>query len=524
MTLRKNFNVYNMCIFLLWFTFPNHSAATTKCQNLNGNAPAQPRGMTLIAGGGAVNWVANPVDVTQMADHSFGKVLEHVIAENAANKFIAYNNIPPDVPKVNTKSNSKGLLMMNPQPADEASWIVHTVPGFPKALRGYLFPPEEIQKGHLFICLTIKESEIDAIAMTLKIATPLIYHNDIPAEQINSRPNLKKLVSDESRILPPLTVTQEISTAGPGGLKITIYSKGEKSRYEIYRRMLAKKLKTTIKVWTTRDKTLKSDCRIFGRNIRLVTSPIAVNGHANSLENDVSQWLVSDPGNKFCVIDKPYHLAKNQSYKKAIVYKAPTRNMGKALIAGVVGWQDTPDITMSPANVVAKPLEHVIAANDANKFIAYNNIPPDIPKVKTKSNSKGVLMMNPQVADEAAWIVHTIPGFPKALRRYVFPPEEIQKGHLFICLTIKESEIDAIAMALRIATPLIYHNDIPDDPARPNLKKLVNGESRLTPPLTVTRQISTADAAGLKVTIYSKSEKSKYDMTSNITIAEISSI
>ncbi|XP_003382201.1 deoxyribonuclease II family protein [Trichinella spiralis] len=243
--------------------------------------------MTLIAGGGAGNWVANPVDVTQMAAHSFGKVLEHVIAENAANKFIAYNNIPPDVPKVNTKSNSKGLLMMNPQPADEASWIVHTVPGFPKALRGYLFPPEEIQKGHLFICLTIKESEIDAIA-----------------EQINSRPNLKKLISDESRILPPLTVTQEISTAGPGGLKITIYSKGEKSRYEIYRRMLVKKLKTTIKVWTTRDKTLKSDCRIFGRNIRLVTSPIAVNGHANSLENDVSQWLKSqakEPAIALCI-------------------------------------------------------------------------------------------------------------------------------------------------------------------------------------------------------------------------------
>ncbi|XP_003367062.1 hypothetical protein Tsp_13769 [Trichinella spiralis] len=107
--------------------------------------------------------------------------------------------------------------------------------------------------------------------------------------------------------------------------------------------------------------------------------------------------------------------------------------------------------------------------------------------------------MNPGVADEASWIVHTVPGFPKALRGYVFPPAEIQKGHLFICLTIKESEIDAIAMALRIATPLIYHNDIPDDPARPNLKKLVNGESRLTPPLTVTQQISTAAAPGLKI-------------------------
>ncbi|KRY06923.1 Deoxyribonuclease-2-alpha, partial [Trichinella patagoniensis] len=186
--------------------------------------------------------------------------------------------------------------------------------------------------------------------------------------------------------------------------------------------------------------------------------------------------------------------------------------MGKALIAGVVGWQDTPDITMPPRNVVAKPLEHVIEANQDNKFIAYNNIPPDVPKVKTKSNSKGVLMMNPGDRDEASWIVHTIPGFPKALTGYVFPPAEIQKGHLFICLTIKESEIDAIAMALRIATPLIYHNDIPDAEinSRPNLKKLVNGESRLTPPLTVTRQISTANAAGLKVTIYSKSEKSKY--------------
>ncbi|KRY44137.1 Deoxyribonuclease-2-alpha [Trichinella britovi] len=177
-----------------------------------------------------------------------------------------------------------------------------------------------------------------------------------------------------------------------------------------------------------------------------------------------------------------------------------------------MGWQDTLDLTMSPGNVVAKPLEHVIAANDANKFIAHNNIPPDIPKVKTKSNSKGVLMMNSKAPDEASWIVHTVPGFPKALTGYVFPPAEIQKGHLFICLTIKESEIDAIAMALRIATPLIYHNDIPDAEinSRPNLKKLVNGESRLTPPLTVTRQISTANAAGLKVTIYSKSEKSKY--------------
>ncbi|KRX34669.1 Deoxyribonuclease-2-alpha, partial [Trichinella murrelli] len=508
-------------------------------------APAQNTGKALIAEAAGA-W-QDTVAVTGANGHSFAKALEHVIAPDNTNKFLVYNNIPPDIPKVKTKSNSKGVLMMNPNAADDASWIVHTVPGFPKALRGYVFPPAEIQKGHLFICLTIKGSEIDAIAMALRFATPLIYHNDIPDAQINSRPNLKKLVDGESRLTPPLTVTRKITTAAAAGLKVTIYSKGEKSKYEIYRRVLVKKLKTGIKVWTTRDKILKSDCRILNRNIKLITSPIDVNGDASSLDSDASQWLISDPGNKFCVIDKPYQksqtkepamavciddatifghfnlIGQNLIFYRAIVYKAPTRNMGKALIAAAMGWQDTPDLTMSPGNVVAKPLEHVIAANDANKFIAYNNIPPDIPKVKTKSNSKGVLMMNPNAADDASWIVHTVPGFPKALRGYAFPPTEIQKGHLFICLTIKGSEIDAIAMALRIATPLIYHNDIPDAQinSRPNLKKLVNGESRFTPPLTVTRKITTAAAAGLKVTIYSKGEKSKYEIYRKVLVKKL---
>ncbi|KRY52438.1 Deoxyribonuclease-2-alpha, partial [Trichinella britovi] len=501
-------------------------------------APARNIGKALIAGVNANAW-QNTQDLTGPNNHAVAKSLEHVIEANPGNKFIAYNNIPPDVPKVKTKSNSKGVLMMNPNNVDEASWIVHTIPGFPKALTGYVFPPAEIQKGHLFICLTIKKSEIDAIAMALRIATPLIYHNDIPDDP--ARPNLKKLVN----------VTRQISTANAAGLKVTIYSKSEKSKYEIYRRVLVKKLKTGIKVWTTRDKILKSDCRILNRNIKLVTSRIAVDGHESSLESDVSQWLISEPGNKFCVIDKPYHKSQTKepamavciddatifghfnrigqnifrsNIKMAIMYKAPTQNRGKALIAGAAGaWQDTVAVTGENGHSFAKALEHVIAADATNKFIAYNNIPPDVPKVNTKSNSKGLLMMNPRDADEASWIVHTVPGFPKALRGYVFPPAEIQKGHLLICLTIKESEIDAIAMALRIATPLIYHNDIPDAEidSRPNLKKLANAASRLTPPLTVTRDISTAAPGGLKVTIYSKGEKSKYEIYRRVLVKKL---
>ncbi|KRZ82564.1 hypothetical protein T08_12075 [Trichinella sp. T8] len=53
---------------------------------------------------------------------------------------------------------------------------------------------------------------------------------------MNSRPNLKKLVDGESRFMPPLTVSQEILAEDAQGLKVTIYSKGEKSRYEKVKR------------------------------------------------------------------------------------------------------------------------------------------------------------------------------------------------------------------------------------------------------------------------------------------------
>ncbi|KRX12839.1 Plancitoxin-1 [Trichinella nelsoni] len=514
-------------------------------------APARNMGKALIAS--VVGWQDTP-DLTVSPGNVVAKPLEHVIAANDANKFIAYNNIPPDIPKVKTKSNSKGVLMMNPQGADEAAWIVHTVPGFPKALRGYVFPPAEIQKGHLFICLTIKESEIDAIAMALRIATPLIYHNDIPDSEINSRPNLKKLVNGESRLTPPLTVTRQISTAAAAGLKVAIYSKGEKSKYGI-------------KVWTTRDKILKSDCRILNRNIKLVTSPITIGDHASSLESDVSHWLISDPGNKFCAVDKPYHKSQTiepamavciddatifghfnligqnlsfftfyrlhcctvgpghcetdtQQIARAIMYKAPGQNIGKAFTQGNAGaWQDTAVVTGVNGHSFGKALEH----NKQTNLLHTTMLHQIFQNQKQNQTAKGVLMMNPQGADEAAWIVHTVPGFPKALRGYLFPPEEIQKGHLFICLTIKESEIDAIAMTMRIATPLIYHNDIPDSEidSRPNLKKLVNGESRFIPPLTVTRDISTAAPGGLKVTIYSKNEKSRFEIYRRILVRKL---
>ncbi|KRZ65647.1 hypothetical protein T10_3551 [Trichinella papuae] len=124
MSLDKKYFITNLrCILFLWAYLCNRLLATSTCQNSDGTnavdwailykAPAQAQGKLLTAGGGAARWANNPAAVTADNGHSFAKALEHVIAVNANNKFISYNNLPPDVPKVKTKSNSKGNKKCN---------------------------------------------------------------------------------------------------------------------------------------------------------------------------------------------------------------------------------------------------------------------------------------------------------------------------------------------------------------------------------------------------------------------------
>ncbi|KAL1241438.1 Deoxyribonuclease-2-alpha [Trichinella spiralis] len=219
-------------------------------------------GRIITAANGA--WQQSPAPVGNPAGNSFGKALEHVAVVDPSAKFVAYNNKPPNAVGVQTNSNSKGILIMHPDPpTDSAAWIIHTVPGFPKALQAYAFPAEEIAKGHLFVCFTIKEEQLDVIAHALRIVRPLVYHHDIPATEVNSRPNLKNLLN---------------------GIKATVFSKGEKSGYEMFKRVLSRKLKKDLKVWTTRDTKLK----------------------------------VTEPGNIFCAIDKPYHKSQRKEPALAV--------------------------------------------------------------------------------------------------------------------------------------------------------------------------------------------------------------
>ncbi|XP_003381758.1 deoxyribonuclease II family protein [Trichinella spiralis] len=341
-------------LFVLFlFTNLSHSQ-TSQCQNKDGNgnvdwaivykAPAQPNGKIIFATAAGA-WDNGAQPFTNAGGHSFGKAIEHVVGNNGNIKFLAYNNAPPGVPNLKTKSNSKGIIILSDAAGtDSAAWIVHTVPGFPTAKIAYNWPVAENARGHLLICLTISESQINAIAASLLLVQPVIYYNDIPKTETAAMPYFNKLAEGKIPTLPPFTSRQTIRTQnGAAPVTVHIYSKSETSKYgehglsfnclfrrfcsmlfslhlceylEIYKKVIVKVLKKTIKVWSRRDSKLKGDCRGSQKHIRLIKSPAAINDHNTNLGADITNWAVSDPGNIFCHIDKPYF--KNQTKEPAM--------------------------------------------------------------------------------------------------------------------------------------------------------------------------------------------------------------
>ncbi|KRY42197.1 Deoxyribonuclease-2-alpha [Trichinella spiralis] len=277
--------------------------------------PGQKRGSLLIPPGAA--WEGYPADLDAGAGHSFLKTFESVVGAHNNKKFFAYNNAAPGVVGVKTKSNSKGVVILDiTAPADEAAWIVHTVPGYPKPKVAYTFPASEYANGHLLICLTIAESQIEPIAAALLMTSPFIYYNDVPDAEVNTRPSLKKVLSGETALKPPFSAKQNIKTQANPSVPVQIFSKSERSKYEIYQKLISRQLKKTIKVWSRRDKKLKANCKIPGRHILLVSTPIDVNTQASSLEKDATNWLIPENGDIFCTVDKPY--AISQKYEPAV--------------------------------------------------------------------------------------------------------------------------------------------------------------------------------------------------------------
>ncbi|KRZ09459.1 hypothetical protein T11_5961, partial [Trichinella zimbabwensis] len=99
----------------------------------------------------------------------------------------------------------------------------------------------------------------------LLFVQPMIHYNDIPETETVAMPYFGKLIKGEIPTLPPFTSRGSIHTENAGGpVTVHIYSKSETSKYA------------------------------------------SVSSQNTNLELDETSWAVSDPGNIFCHIDKPY--------------------------------------------------------------------------------------------------------------------------------------------------------------------------------------------------------------------------
>ncbi|KRY43768.1 Deoxyribonuclease-2-alpha [Trichinella britovi] len=170
-------------VLALSFFINSTYSQTTKCQNRAGGgnadwailykAPGQATGKIIEATAAAGDWQDGAQALSNPNQHSFATALQHVVGDHQNAKFLAYNNAPPGVPSIKTKSNSKGVIILATN-ADSAAWIVHTVPGFPAAKTGYNWPLAENARGHLLICLTISESQINAIGLYFHYSTNIL--------------------------------------------------------------------------------------------------------------------------------------------------------------------------------------------------------------------------------------------------------------------------------------------------------------------------------------------------------------
>ncbi|KAL1234256.1 Cell death-related nuclease [Trichinella spiralis] len=106
----------------------------------------------------------------------------------------------------------------------------------------------EYANGHLLICLTIAESQIEPIAVALFVASPFIHYNDVPDAEVRTRPTLKKLLNGETPIHPPFSSKQAIKTQAGDPVSVQIFSKSGRSKYEIYQKIISRQLKKTIKL------------------------------------------------------------------------------------------------------------------------------------------------------------------------------------------------------------------------------------------------------------------------------------
>ncbi|KRX55847.1 Plancitoxin-1, partial [Trichinella sp. T9] len=254
-------------------------------------------------------WAPSAQNVNLDREHSIVRTMADFIANNGDIKVLAYSDDPPNLPSRNEKSKAKGVLLVHSGADDEAAWFVHTVPKFLAHLGGYSWPAAETAKGHMFLCLSLRKTNLNSVAKAIRYQEPYIYANNLPAALLNLHNELSNLVTGvEVRVTPFLEHAKFTTKAAAN---IEAFGKHTKSFADMYARVLKNKFAANIRIWAPSDTRSKSICK--GQyQLRKIASPMQFAGSQVSREADSTRWAVIDGKNTVCFTTNDYKVGEKK--------------------------------------------------------------------------------------------------------------------------------------------------------------------------------------------------------------------
>ncbi|KAL1238652.1 Deoxyribonuclease-2-alpha [Trichinella spiralis] len=218
---------------------------------------------------------------------------------------LGYSNTPPKSTITSQTTSSKGILMFGNETTD-GFWLLHTFErAFPNSV-AWSWPSKFTSEGHMALCLSISEDNVPLIVPALQYQEVVIYFGQVSSEKATEFADLTSLIDGSlPAITPPLWNQQTITTLN-SALSTVVYSKTSSSRLEMYGSFLAKVMVVNMRIWAVTDNTLQTTCGGKIGFVKVVKSPVTIDGTQNDRSKDKSQWAVIDDKPVFCFTTNGY--------------------------------------------------------------------------------------------------------------------------------------------------------------------------------------------------------------------------
>ncbi|KRZ94590.1 Deoxyribonuclease-2-alpha [Trichinella sp. T8] len=478
-------------------------------------------------------WTADKAALTSKQNNSLVETLEGWIEPMSENlSGFGYNNNPPSMTGMSTRSTSKGILMLtNSEAIDEAFYLVYTMDGFLENGVGWVWPQVLTSQGHMGLCMQISESDIASIG-NIEVLTPMFW-------------DLQSITTQKTSV------------------PINIYAKMFDSRLEMYSKLLVTRLQANIRIWAKTDGSLTTTCGGRVGFVKVVKSPILVGTQQATRMNDQSQWMIVENQPTFCFTTNKYTrkemlsaagaaiclqqfqlstlfatiaanlhnssfllvfntlialLKQNLNFMlwmltalshRPLMLTAPGYVTAKISNAMNVPWtDDAAPLTSDRGHALALTLDSWLVPLTSNlSALGYSNEPPYLSGIKTQSTVKGIITMSNN-GQSAFWFVHTFSRFLANAVAWTWPSALTEEGHMAVCMEVSATTIQSIATSLTYQQPVIYFSniDVALQPTQVTLMNLINGFSKITSSPFWHLQTITTLSSGMPVpiSIYSK--------------------